>query len=508
MNVGHKHRRMVLLALLLTATLLLALMGCGKEETQADSKDRTTSTTSGEGVSTTTADTTTTTQSDATTTEDAPDDTTALTTTTVESTTATTTAKPTTTKQSTTTVITTKPTTVLAQVPAELSGTKIKMMTWQNVTAADTAKATAFKDATGILVSYETVEKDTYQSNLTAKVMANNAPAMAAIINEWYPLPITRGLMQPIKNTGWDYSDPIYATAMMDQFAYKGERYGIALKGSAKVNLQVMFFNKKTMQSFGVTKDPYELWKDGQWNWDTCIEVAQKCTNAKQDKYGLTTMTFNYWMLSAGQDFVLSDANGLVNNMKSTQLLESWYHAWDMIYKHKVVPTYFIQQQNIFYNGSVAMLGADSSYMLTGSDGVPDHMTDEWGVVPFPSPKGQSAVSACEGVVWGFPTKVSGKPLQAAMWYLRYYLDDGANASQDLYPQEDCFEVLNWMWNQPIQSFNSYATITYSGKHSANFMMTGLVDETYIRARVKAELESWYEDTQASIDAIQAESVV
>ena len=397
---------------------------------------------------------------------------------------------------------------VLNKVPSSLKGTKIKMLIWWNTATDDTNEAKTFKEKTGIDVAYETATMSKYQSNLSGKIMAGNPPALAAIINEWYPQPITRGLMQPIKNTGWDYTDPIYAKAMMDQFGYKGEHYGIALKGSNMTTFEVMFFNKKVLKSFGVKQDPYQLWKAGKWNWDTCLEIAQACNNPKKDKYGMTLIYQNYWMLSAGQDFVLSDENGLKNNIKSGALLNAWYYAWDMINTHKVIPTYFSQQQQLFYNGSVAMMGGGSYFMqaeASHSNYVPQNMTDEWGVVPFPSPKGQAAVAACEGTVWGFPTKVKGNQLQAAMWFLRYYLDDATYSARDFYPTEECWEVMGWMWNQKIQSFNSVGVVTYGGKHSAAAIQYTLIDGAATKSAVAANLEEWYAELQANIDQIKTE---
>ena len=499
-----------LLALVLVVTMLVTLVGCGGSDNKTDdTKKTTTTTTTTTTVADNTGDATTTTGGDST------DDTT----TGADSTDTTidlggllgTTTQPTTTKKPTTTTSKTLPPAdqnILNKVPSELKGTKIKMLIWWNTATDDKNEAATFKAATGIDVAYETATMDKYQSNLSGKIMAGNPPALAAIINEWYPQPITRGLMQPIKNTGWDYTDSIYATAMMEQFSYKGEYYGIALKGSNMTTFEVMFFNKKVLAANGVSEDPYQLWKKGQWNWDTCLDIATKCTNAKKDKYGLTLIYQNYWMLSAGQDFVLADKDGLKNNIKSPQLLNAWYHAWDMINTHKVIPTYFSQQQQLFYNGSVAMMGGGSYFMqaeASHSNYVPQNMTDDWGVVPFPSPKGQAAVAACEGTVWGFPTKVKGNQLQAAMWFLRYFLDDATYSARDFYPSEECWEVMGWMWNQKIQSFNSVGVVTYGGKHSAATIQYSLIDEATTKSQVASNLESWYAELQANIDQIKTE---
>ena len=398
---------------------------------------------------------------------------------------------------------------LLSSVPASLKGTKLTMQIWWTASKDDTAEAQIFADQTGIQVRYATSSLSKYQTDLSAKVTGGNPPSLAAIINEWYPQPITRGLMQPIENTGWDYTDPIYATNLMDQFSYKGEQYGIALKGSTMATFEVMFFNKEMMaEDVAAGTDPYSLWKKGQWNWATCLDLAKKYTNRPNQQYGLTLIMQYYWMLSAGQDFVLSDANELKNNINSSKLLDSWYHAWDMINTHKVIPTLFTNQQKLFANSQVAMFGGGSYFMQSGEDRpnyIPQLCDFDWGVVPFPSPKGQAAVSACEGVVWGFPTKVKGNQMQAGMWYLRYFLDDYNCGDLDFYPKDECWEVLNWMWNQQIQSYNSIGVVTYGGEINPYSLQYTLIDEATTKAQVKNNLVAWEDELDSQITKIMNE---
>ena len=396
---------------------------------------------------------------------------------------------------------------VLNQVPESLKGTKLKMLIWWTKGTEDQVKADAFSKETGINITYETAELGKYQTRLSSMVMASNSPSLSAIINEWYPQPITRKLMQPISNTGWDYTQDIYATAMMDQFSYKGEYYGIALKGSTMSTFMVMFYNKKMLQQAGVSKTPSQLWAEGNWNWDTCLEIAQKTTDKSKDQTGMSLTYQNYWMLSAGQDFVLSDKEGLKNNIKSEKLLEAWNYAWDVIYTYKVVDTSFTAASP-FFAGKSAMFAGGSFFMqaeASRNNYVPQNMEPgNWGVVPFPSPKGMDPVAACEGTVWGFPTgkKNSGNVLQAAMWYLRYYLDDAAYASPDYYPTDECWDVMDWMWNQKIQSFNSVGVLTYGGEYSAASIQYNLIDEADSKAKLKSNLDSWYSVLNANIDKI------
>ena len=516
-------RSLSVLALVLSVVMMLALVGCGDKAADTD-KD------TGAKTTITTTTTTTAAENDGTTGTEAADGTTTgteavdgTTTDTEAPTTGTTAVDPfgsgstSTTKKPTTTSTTvhTVPTgteSIFSKVPDKLSGQKIRMLIWWDVMDDDLQEADYFKEQTGIQVTYETATMEKYQSTLSGKIMAGSSPALAAIINEWYPQPITRNLLQPIKNTGWDYTnkeDNIYALSMMEQFSYKGEMYGVALKGSNHSTFEVLFFNKDILDAKGVKDDPYELWKKGQWNWDTCLSIAQACTDAKKEEYGMTMIYFNYWMLSAGEDFVLSDMNGLRNNIKSSRLLAAWNHAWDMIFTHKVIPQMFVDQWQLFYHEKVAMMAA-GSYMMQAdpmhTNYVPPNCGGfNWSVVPFPSPAGQSAVAGCEGTVWGFPAKVTGDKLQAAMWYLRYFLDDSAYSSRDFFGNEECWEVMEWVWNQKVQSFNSVGVLTYGGKYSAATIQYDLIDMATTKAAVKTNLDKWYAELDTNIYAIEHE---
>ena len=397
-------------------------------------------------------------------------------------------------------------------VPPELKGTKINMLIWWTEGGDDTKKAAEFKAETGIEVKYNTQAMSKYQTNLSAMVMAQNSPAIAAIINEWYPQPITRGLMQPVSNVqGWNFKDnSVYAVSLMDQFGYKGEHYGIALKGGTNCTFHVMFFNKKILAKCGVKEDPYKLWKKGNWNWDTFLEIAQKCTKPSDGLSGLTNVGQYTWMLSAGQDFVKTTKAGLKNNIKSAEVLDAWNWNWDLIKTYKVVDTTFTGQTP-FFQGKAAMLGA-GSYMMQAeasrSNYVPQNMKDDWSVVPFPSPKGKN-IAACDGTVWGFPKGVTGNKLQAAAWYLRYYLDDSNNANMraTFYPADkpECWEVMNWMWNQTIQSYNSVGVLTYGGEYTAYSIQYSLVDEADTKAKMKTNLDQWDAVLTANIKKIESE---
>ena len=396
----------------------------------------------------------------------------------------------------------------LEQVPDELSGQKIKMLVWWNAADEDKAKADTFKDKTGVQLTYETAAKDKYVTKLSAAVMSGNPPALAAILSEQYPLPITRGLMQPIEMTSLSGFGDVYAYDLMEQFSYNGAYYGIAMKGSYANNFAMMYFNKTMMAAdVAAGTDPYSLWKQDQWNWAMWMELTDKYTDSAKGVYGTAVTNHNYWALSAGQDVVTYTRSGLTNNVRNSMLTSAWLHAWDMVHTNKVVSAATDNAYQLFVDGQVAMLGDGAYAMLSRFGGtLATDMQDDWGVVPFPSPVGMNAVSACEGSVWGFPTGVTGKKLEAAVWYLHYYLGDAYFSDTNVFPVDEGAEVMAWMWEQRMQSFNAAGVLTHGGAYTADAIAHKIINESASKAMVYVNLDAWYKPLNTQINAIVAEA--
>ncbi len=483
-----------------------------KTTTKDDGKKTTTSKTSGKTSKSTTKTTKDSSKTTKSTTKSATKSTTKSTTSTTTKvpvgpirTTKSTTSKTSTTSMTKTTIDVSGEKTLFDEIPESLSKQKVKMLIWWPIMDADYEHSALFTEETGIKVTYETVVADNYQTRLSAMIMGNNAPSCAAMVSSWYPQPITRGLLQPLKNVpGWDFTEDIYATSLMDEFAYMGEHYALTLKGSVNPTFTVMFFNRDLMTQFGVVKDPYQLWKEGNWNWDTCLEIAQKCTNPSKGMYGMTITWQYWWMVSAGQDFVVPTNDGLVNNVKNPEILKAWSHAWRMINEYKVVDPTFTGATP-FYARTSAMYAA-GSYELQNNQPTytPAMMADaNWSVVPFPSPAGQKPIASCDGTVWGFPSRVTGDKLQAAAWFLRFWLDDTQFKPADFYTKEESWEVMNWMWEQEIESFNSMGILGYGGEYSAANMQPYIMGDGL--AAIKSNLDSWYGVAQGNIEKIETE---
>ena len=93
------------------------------------------------------------------------------------------------------------------------------------------------------------------------------------------------------------------------------------------------------------------------------------------------------------------------------------------------------------------------------------------------------------------------------MWWLRYYLDDATYGNRNAVADEQCWEVLQWMSEQKAKSYNSVATVCYSGRitpKSMQWMGWSVIDEYSGHASIKTTLHRWYEEVEKNIAAIES----
>lgn len=70
-----------------------------------------------------------------------------------------------------------------------------------------------------------------------------------------------------------------------------------------------------------------------------------------------------------------------------------------------------------------------------------EKMTDPWGVVPFPSPKGQEEVLASSVKIWGIPTGSKPQKARAASYFIRYFLDPNTEVGGKKFISDEAEQV-------------------------------------------------------------------
>lgn len=101
---------------------------------------------------------------------------------------------------------------------------------------------------------------------------------------------------------------------VMELYNFKGKHYNFVTNVTAE---NVVLYNKKTIKKYKLD-DPYELWRDRKWNWDTFEEAMTKFADAEKGRYGLDGLGFEKALfLSAGKPFVRTVKGDLVCNADS-----------------------------------------------------------------------------------------------------------------------------------------------------------------------------------------------
>ena len=389
---------------------------------------------------------------------------------------------------------------LFAKIPKNFSGKTIKVMTWWKISASEEAKAKLFTQKTGIKIKFDTVALEDYYSKLAAKISASNAPDVAALNSEYFPIYITKKLFQPAKSVGFELNDPAYDMEVMNNFKWKNTHYGVTVKACSMNNFLLTYWNKTMFRQKNMTETPETLWKKGKWNWQTCLELAQKMTDTKKDIYGLAYMYHWYWTASENQDFIKITDHGISSNFGNNKIYSSWKWAWDLKNTYKVTrngaPT-----AAEFINGKNAMFIYEAFLMQSQSD--LNTMKDEWGVVPMPSPVGASGYVA-PGVshLWGVPVK--SKQPAAGAWYIRYWLDPSYDlASYPAYKKKECYDIMEWMSSQKKRIWLSDGVLAYGGEYDYRKLQHDLSYAT--PSELQAKLDSWASIYEANIKDIMKE---
>ena len=448
MNTNFKR----VLCLLLAVVLCFALTACG-----SDGDTDTTTTTADNTVTTTTVDNTVT-----TTTVDDGDTTTAEgdTTTTVDNA-----VKTTTTKQKVTTTTKNNDNStisggvlggsdnsgkgltrdeVIAKMPANLKNTKVVYFYWHN--PHDRMEGPAlkeFKNKTGIELVYEESSANEFYGELTARVTAGNAPDM--VRNRFTSVYALAGL-QPVENSGFDFSDPEWDRAIMSAYTVNGKCYGINIRNSAILDVRVMYYNRRALKATSGLKDPYELWKKGEWTWDKFWEMCEAFVASKRGAAGYYGASFEYqnaYASTRSKDFIYFDAatNKYVNNTKDPDIITAWTITKEKADKGILT---FGDRLTDFDEGKILFFssGPFSCRTLDPRAKVLK-VKKNLGTVPMPTEAATKYTQLYEVTAFGIP--IGAKNAAAVPYLVRYITDQASYDMSEVYCDENALTSVNEM---------------------------------------------------------------
>lgn len=289
-----------------------------------------------------------------------------------------------------------------------------------------------------VKIEFNTVHYSELADNYMTRLMSGDSEWDVWFVQNriaYYPL-VSQGALLPVENiVGGDYWERLSAR---DQFtadvtAYKGVKYiwnvsvdyDDSLLPPLEHHIQVFYYNKDMFEREGLP-DPYQLYREGEWNWETAGNLARSLTkdtngDGQIDQWGLSLITdwcVYPFLLANGAEIVIYDetTGRYIYNVNTREAenalrqLAEWYGEGLMR-----------GNRNQFMQGTIGML---QDY-LSRAASINANMNEAYGIVPIPQGPDVDSVIPSVHAVSGWVLPVNSAAPEALMALVEYlYYDD------------------------------------------------------------------------------------
>lgn len=201
---------------------------------------------------------------------------------------------------------------------------------------------------------------------------------------EWlsFPYQTLKDMYQPIDPIV-DFSAPLWSgtASTADQFVLDGSHYVAPI--SASVGTMIMYDN--AVIAANNLDDPYELYLEGEWNWDNWQRLMQEfCANAAEgeQRYGINGWFQPQIIQQTGKTMVNYENGKFVSNLDDPAIERAENVLYD-IYKNGYVNTNWLGNAKGALGDGTILFYSMGTWAMTGNNGPVEG--DDWGIVPIPS---------------------------------------------------------------------------------------------------------------------------
>ena len=385
----------------------------------------------------------------------------------------------------------------IASMPGELKGTTIKFLNWYDIEArqAEWDNIKAFEAASGIKVDVIDVEYGAaYSDKLAGLVATGDAPDLIRMSS---PKMTWMKTLQPIVNTGYDFSDDAWNGAIKELYSVDGIQYAANLSYTPFILFATVAYHTDTMEEFGF-EDPWELWKKGEWTWDKMNEMSSEWVKQGPDYHGLATALYGGMAQTAGKDFVSYDGKQWQMNLYDADLLGYWTKTLE-----GREARLFVQATNTTFDQTKhkALFAYCDSTGLEASSQYQSKLKKRgvWGVAPTPKhANSEYYLPVTELVAWGVP--IGAKNPKAVPYFISWYGNLAKYDIDTFYYNEQAKEVFQAMVVEPnramsmsnsIFSFDANPFVWHLFNNGASSQITTFIQQQEYRCQDK--LNQWNE---------------
>lgn len=269
-------------------------------------------------------------------------------------------------------------------------GGDLRIVSFYNIWADDEKTAVgaavkAYKEEYGANVEYKQYDYSVYNNKLVQMVAGGNAPDL--IFAYWGDMPRLAAieLIQPVDSL-LDVSKQ-NLPELMNTYMWKGKHYAGTVQ---QVQTPLLWFNKSLMEKEGIDKTPYDLYKEGNWNWNTFLELGKKLTrdtdgDGEIDQWGFNSINKSCFRWSNNAPMVRTSDSGAVSIVwKEEPYIRAEKFMQQIRFDDVIMPQDMSISTEQFGSGKLAM--AYGTYEFLGSQ-IQNNKMDaaNIGLAPFPT---------------------------------------------------------------------------------------------------------------------------
>lgn len=212
------------------------------------------------------------------------------------------------------------------------------------------------------------------------------------------PKGVACGMFQPVDKY-IDLNSSVWKNtkSAMDTYKFGGKHFMFVTSVSAKY---FVYYNTATIKKYGL-KDPWKLYEDGKWNWNTFKSMLKKFVDEDEERYGLDGWGNQLALLySAGKPVVGQSKGHLVSNLESKTVEKAMNYQYGL-YEDGLV----MDNNNFYWIDKPQMMGSGNQLFRIGGyweiwcdpqEWISEIPPENLGIVPVPSPKGSKSYQAAQ----------------------------------------------------------------------------------------------------------------
>ncbi len=273
-----------------------------------------------------------------------------------------------------------------------------------NPTRANPEKSTELTlfEEKGGSIEYQRTSYFERFDDLAAALLANkDIPDMTNY--EWlsFPAHVVANMHQPIDEIV-SFDDPLWADVKDDseQYSLNGQHYVAPLRYEASA---MICYNHEIIEDEGL-QDPYELYLEGEWNWDNWAEIMREYvqnSSGDDERYGINGFFKQHITQQTGKTLVNYDeaSNSFSSNLDDPDIENAQNLLADLNKENIILNEWVGSARDAFNKGCLFYAMGDWAY--SGSNAPKD--SDDWAIVPIPQYTNN-------------PQKITTSDMKAFMW--------------------------------------------------------------------------------------------